>query len=102
MVIDNQLERSETSHRMTDTSRSMRQVIADRDGCGRRLIVILVMLACAGAYVVVAPKAMAQVGYREGVVTSNGHKIHYLDWGPDDKPALVLVHALGHSAHSYD
>src|SRR5678816_1226900 len=27
---------------------------------------------------------------------------HYLDWGPEGKPAFILVHALGHSAHNYD
>jgi len=63
-----------------------------------RLVIALVLFA----FFVVAPKAMAQVGYREGVVTSAGRNIHYLDWGPADKPPLVLVHALGHSAHSYD
>src|SRR3954469_15334788 len=77
---------------MTEQRRSTSRLAARR----------IVVLAAMAAHLAIAPKAMAQVGYREGVVTSAGRKIHYLDWGPADKPALVLVHALGHSAHSYD
>jgi pimeloyl-ACP methyl ester carboxylesterase len=41
--------------------------------------------------------------YRDGVIAVDGRTIHYLDWGgPDDRPALILVHAFDRSAHSYD
>ena len=40
--------------------------------------------------------------YRDGTIKVDGRTIHYLDWGPEGKPAFILVHALGHSAHNYD
>ena len=44
----------------------------------------------------------AAAPYREGTLRVGGRSIHYLDWGPEGKPAFILVHALGHSAHNYD
>jgi pimeloyl-ACP methyl ester carboxylesterase len=40
--------------------------------------------------------------YRDGTITVDGRTLHYLDWGPEDRPALILVHAFDRSAHSYD
>jgi pimeloyl-ACP methyl ester carboxylesterase len=44
----------------------------------------------------------AAAPYRDGTIKVDGRTIHYLDWGPEGKPAFILVHALGHSAHNYD
>jgi esterase len=47
-------------------------------------------------------RASAQAAYRDGAVTVDGRTIHYLDWGPEDRPALIMIHAFDRSAHSYD
>jgi pimeloyl-ACP methyl ester carboxylesterase len=47
--------------------------------------------------------ASAQAAPRDGAITVDGRTLHYLDWGgPEDRPALILVHAFDRSAHSYD
>ena len=35
-------------------------------------------------------------------VTANGLRFHYLDWGNDDKPPMLLLHGRTQSAHSWD
>jgi esterase len=35
-------------------------------------------------------------------VTVNGLRLHYLDWGNDGKPPLVMVHGIGRVAHTFD
>lgn len=35
-------------------------------------------------------------------VSVNGLRIHYLDWGTQDKPPLVLLHGIGRTAHNFD
>ena len=40
--------------------------------------------------------------YREGFVTSEGRRIHYLDWGQTGKPVFIMLHGISRSGHSYD
>jgi pimeloyl-ACP methyl ester carboxylesterase len=49
-----------------------------------------------------AIQGAAAAGYREGFVTSEGRRIHYLDWGASDKPAFIMLHGISRSGHSYD
>ena len=35
-------------------------------------------------------------------VEVNGLRIHYLDWGGDERPPLVMVHGLDRVAHTFD
>ena len=35
-------------------------------------------------------------------ITANGLRLHYLDWGPEGKPLLVLIHGLDRHAHTFD
>jgi len=35
-------------------------------------------------------------------LTVNGLKLHHLDWGNPDAPALVCVHGLSGNAHAFD
>lgn len=35
-------------------------------------------------------------------VTVNGLRIHYLDWGNDGKPPLIMLHGIGRVAHTFD
>jgi esterase len=35
-------------------------------------------------------------------VTVDGLRIHYLDWGSDEKPPLIMLHGIGRVAHTFD
>jgi non-heme chloroperoxidase len=39
---------------------------------------------------------------REGFESIAGHRLHYLDHGSPDSPAVVLVHGFNQTAHSWD
>jgi len=46
---------------------------------------------------------LAQAGkYEDRFVTLNGLRIHYLDWGSEGKPPLIMLHGIGRVAHSFD
>jgi esterase len=40
--------------------------------------------------------------YEDRFVTLNGLRIHYLDWGSEGKPPLIMLHGIGRVAHSFD
>jgi hypothetical protein len=73
-------------------------------------LAIRMAVAIAVVWTIGSPAAHAQAlaksdstaAYRDGTIKVDGRTIHYLDWGPEGKPAFILVHALGHSAHNYD
>jgi pimeloyl-ACP methyl ester carboxylesterase len=35
-------------------------------------------------------------------ITVNGLRIHYLDWGSEGKPPLIMLHGIGRVAHTFD
>ena len=35
-------------------------------------------------------------------VTVNGIRIHYLDWGSESKPPMIMLHGIGRVAHTFD
>lgn len=39
---------------------------------------------------------------QDKTVTTNGHKLHYLDWGNAGAPTMVLLHGLRGHSHSWD
>lgn len=39
--------------------------------------------------------------YSDQYIHANGISHHYVEWGSDDKPPLVMVHATGLSSHSW-
>ena len=43
-----------------------------------------------------------QVQPQDKVITANGLKLHYLDWGTVGRPPMVLLHGLRWHAHSWD
>src|SRR5690242_21093787 len=67
----------------------------------RRTLWIGALLGAAMAWMAIA-RAQSTPAYRDGFIIVEGRKIHYLDWGPAGKSAFLLIHALGHSAHSRD
>jgi pimeloyl-ACP methyl ester carboxylesterase len=48
-----------------------------------------------------APFATAQMP-GDRFVTVNGLRIHYLDWGSEGKPPLIMLHGIGRVAHTFD
>jgi pimeloyl-ACP methyl ester carboxylesterase len=48
-----------------------------------------------------APFATAQVP-ADRFVTVSGLRIHYLDWGSEGKPPLIMLHGIGRVAHTFD
>ena len=63
----------------------------------RLVLVVAVLLAATSAQ---AQSARPQPVDR--IVTVNGLKIHYLDWGNPSKPPLLLLHGIGRVAHTFD
>ena len=35
-------------------------------------------------------------------VSVNGLRLHYLDWGNEGKPPLIVLHGIGRVAHTFD
>lgn len=42
------------------------------------------------------------IDWQNRVVEIDGHKLHYLDWGVEGRPPLLLVHGGMQTAHSWD
>jgi esterase len=61
----------------------------------RRLAAVLPILFAAAA-------AAQNPGYQDRFFTANGLRIHYLDWGAEGKPPLIMLHGIGRVAHSFD
>jgi pimeloyl-ACP methyl ester carboxylesterase len=40
--------------------------------------------------------------YKDGFVTNEGRRVHYLDWGTPGRPAFIMLHGLTRSGHTYD
>ena len=69
----------------------------------------MLRLACAAAAAIVLhmiePAAAQDPGappYADRTVTVNGLRLHYLDWGGADKPAMVVIHGIERHAHTFD
>jgi pimeloyl-ACP methyl ester carboxylesterase len=58
--------------------------------------------AFAGALVMAAGQAAAPPDFVDQFVIHEGRRVHYLEWGTADRPAFVMLHGIGRSAHSYD
>ncbi len=52
-----------------------------------------------------ASLALAQQPYKDRFITTNGIRLHYLDWGvpgSNDKQPFIMLHGIGRVAHSFD
>jgi pimeloyl-ACP methyl ester carboxylesterase len=56
-------------------------------------VVISLLIVCSSAFAQ-APQ--------DRFVTVNGLRIHYLDWGNETKPPMILLHGIGRVAHTFD
>jgi pimeloyl-ACP methyl ester carboxylesterase len=56
-------------------------------------VVISLLFMCSSAF--------AQTP-QDRIVTVNGLRIHYLDWGSETKPPMILLHGIGRVAHTFD
>lgn len=63
----------------------------------RAMIVAAVAVVC-----FVATRTFAQSTAVDKYVSVNGLKLHYLDWGGDGKPPLILLHGIERHAHTFD
>jgi pimeloyl-ACP methyl ester carboxylesterase len=43
-----------------------------------------------------------EAGVRDCCAIVNGLRIHYLEWGTQGKPPLLLLHGIARVAHSFD
>jgi esterase len=46
--------------------------------------------------------AAAQNGPADRFITVAGLRLHFLEWGKPDQPALIMLHGIGRDAHSFD
>jgi esterase len=58
------------------------------------------LMAAAADAAGIAPREIVQP--TDGTVVVNGVRLHYLDWGNPERPALVLLHGGGLTAHTWD
>jgi pimeloyl-ACP methyl ester carboxylesterase len=56
-------------------------------------VVIILLFVCSSVF--------AQTP-QDRFVTVNGVRIHYLDWGNETKPPMILLHGIGRVAHTFD
>lgn len=68
-----------------------------------RAVGLAVSLVGLTAIAAVQPRTVAaQAAPTDRYVTVNNLRLHYLDWGNDAKPPLVMVHGIGRVAHTFD
>jgi pimeloyl-ACP methyl ester carboxylesterase len=70
----------------------------------RRSLAIATLVVCSCAY---APHLRAQPPAApptpvDKFITVNGLRLHYLDWGNESRPPLLMVHGIGRVAHTFD
>jgi pimeloyl-ACP methyl ester carboxylesterase len=63
---------------------------------------VAIHAAPAPAQVPEAPRGTGALMPADRVVTVNGLRIHYLDWGTAGRPPLILLHGLDRIAHTFD
>lgn len=50
----------------------------------------------------VCSNGLSQSSPQDRFVTVNGLRLHFLDWGSETKPPLILLHGIGRVAHTFD
>ena len=70
----------------------------------RRLVAIAAVVAFSFARVpdLQAQSPPAPPSPVDRFVTVNGLRLHYLDWGNESRPPLLMVHGIGRVAHMFD
>lgn len=58
--------------------------------------------AQAGTGAPAAPAAPSATFQDKFITTSEGHKIHYVDWGNAGKRPLIMLHGINRTGHSFD
>jgi pimeloyl-ACP methyl ester carboxylesterase len=64
--------------------------------------VFAAMLVSLAAALPTAQTSTGTVKYTDRYVTVSGLRLHYLDWGADTKPAMILLHGISKHAHTFD
>ena len=55
-----------------------------------------------GQAALAAPTAPAAVGQDKFITTSEGRKVHYVDWGNPGKRPFIMLHGINRTGHSFD
>jgi esterase len=65
-----------------------------------------VFIACCAGFATAQTKpgtpSVQPPGYTDRFVTVNGIRLHYLDWGNQDKPPFIMLHGISRVAHQFD
>src|SRR5215471_7790964 len=64
------------------------------------LLAIVLPLACVLSAQTAAPARAA--GFEDKYIEVNGIGLHYLDWGSNGKPPLLMLHGISRVAHQFD
>lgn len=67
-----------------------------------RFVSLAVCLICVTAPGSARGQAAAGQVPADRFVTVNNLRLHYLDWGNESKPPLIMVHGIGRVAHTFD
>jgi pimeloyl-ACP methyl ester carboxylesterase len=69
----------------------------------RRAIILAGVIALTAAVAAAQPSAAPPPPHPvDRYVTVNGLRLHFLDWGNESRPPLILVHGLDRHAHTFD
>ena len=71
----------------------------DTEAGRRRAFCLLMAIASVCAISAQEPTRSAPL---DKYVNANGLKLHYLDWGGEGKPLLILIHGIDRHAHTFD
>jgi len=66
---------------------------------------VAALLVFAGLTLLGAPATQASgspASPADRYVTVNGLRLHYLDWGNENRPPLLMLHGIGRIAHTFD
>jgi pimeloyl-ACP methyl ester carboxylesterase len=68
----------------------------------RPTIVTALAAICVGVGVPMRAALAQTTPYADHVLTANGLRLHYLEWGDPAKPAMILLHGIARHAHTFD
>jgi pimeloyl-ACP methyl ester carboxylesterase len=68
----------------------------------RALSSSLIAIAIIGLQSPAAQQSVPNPQFADRYVTVNGLRLHYLEWGAPDKPAMILLHGIARHAHTFD
>jgi pimeloyl-ACP methyl ester carboxylesterase len=62
----------------------------------------LIAIVLIGLHSVAAQQTVPTPQFADRYATVNGLRLHYLEWGASNRPALILLHGIARHAHTFD